>query len=160
MAARLQWKEFAALVPDVNSSLLSLSKIISESGLDLRLIELVKLRASQINTCAFCIQFHVNAAIKLGIASDKIRTLATWQIASQFSERECAALKWTELLTVIGSNESKLTDAYSEISGFFSDAEVAYLTAAIALISAWNRIAIAYQFSPPPPAKSSMEAPA
>lgn len=157
MTARSEWKEFAALAPEVNVSLLSVSKAISESGLDLRIIELVKLRASQLNGCAFCMQFHTNAATKLGVDDDRIHSLNRWQGASGFSERERVALMWTELLTVIGNNVPKLADAYLELQSLFSDAEVAHLTATVALISAWNRIAIAYQFSPPPPVTSGQE---
>jgi AhpD family alkylhydroperoxidase len=148
MAARKEWKDYAELAPAANSALLALSKAVHDSELDPKLVELVKLRASQINGCAFCIQYHATAARKLNIDSDRLQLLSVWRDTSIFSKHERAALRWTERLTLISSESGISDDEYERVKSVFADAEIAHLTAAIALINAWNRIAGAYQFSP------------
>ena len=149
MSVRKEWAEFAEIVPGINEALLSISKAIRESGLDPSLAELVKVRASLINGCAFCIQYHTAYAVKLGVSQDRLTLLAAWQDAPVYSERERAALRWTDLLTRLPSFEDVRDDQYAAVKEHFSDGELANLTSAIALINAWNRIAKAYSFSPP-----------
>ena len=116
-------------------------------GLDKQLLELVKIRASQINGCAFCVQYHILEAERLGIPQDKINLVVVWREAPQFSTRERAALAWTEALTVLGNGVSD--EVYAEASSEFSEKELLYLTSAVSVINVWNRYGVAYRWTPP-----------
>jgi AhpD family alkylhydroperoxidase len=116
------------------------------------LIELIKIRGSQINGCAYCLQFHLNAARRAKITETKLGLVAVWRDAGIFSAREKAALAWTEALTHVtpaGVDDPTYNDAAKE----FTESELASLTVAIATINAWNRIAMTYRFTPPIPPK-------
>jgi AhpD family alkylhydroperoxidase len=129
-----------------------LGEAIDASGLDKRLTELVKLRASQINGCAYCVQFHINLLRKLEVAPEKIDLIAVWREAGIFSERETAALAWAEALTE--SPHHNATDqAYAALLTQFTEQEAIFLTAAIGLINAWNRIGVGLRFAPPIPGR-------
>jgi AhpD family alkylhydroperoxidase len=145
---RSDWSAFAQAAPSVIAALTMLGKSVDESGLDKQLTELLKLRASQLNGCAFCLQFHLNLARKLGLAQTKIDLVATWRDAGVFSQRERAALAWTEALTLMA--QQPVADAvYVGLRAEFSESEIAFLTTAVGAINAWNRIAGALQFAPP-----------
>jgi AhpD family alkylhydroperoxidase len=151
--ARLEWEGFRELAPDANAALLSLSHVAANQGLDKGMLELVKLRVSQINGCAFCVSWHVNAAARLGVAASKLHTVAAWRGTPGFDERERAALAWAEALTQIGNG---VPDAvYAAAKTAFSERELALLTSTIMAINAWNRLGVAYQFTPPPIANSA-----
>ena len=158
MAARKEWQDFAELAPRVNESLITLSKAIHDSAVDAALLELVKLRASLINGCAFCIKYHTSNALKLGVSQDRLSLLAAWTDAPIYSEGERAALRWTDLLTHLDSSADVSDHEFAAVQEYFSDEDLAYLTAAIALINAWNRIARAYRFTPPNCEGSSIKA--
>jgi AhpD family alkylhydroperoxidase len=111
------------------------------------LLELIKLRASQINGCAFCVQFHILQAESLGIAADKLNLVVVWREAPLFSARERAALAWTEALTRL--TEGVSDEVYAQVSAEFSERELAYLSSAIASINVWNRLGVAYRWTPP-----------
>ena len=113
-------------------------------GLEPALLELVKLRASQINGCAYCIDMHWKDARAAGESEQRLYGLDAWREAAYYSDRERAALEWTEALTNItdGHVEGAVYDA---ARGHFSDKELADLTWAIAGINAWNRVAIAFR---------------
>lgn len=145
---RSDWHAFEQAAPGVISALAMLGKAIDESGLDKQLTELLKLRASQINGCAFCLQYHLNLARKHGLSPAKIDLVATWRDCRIFSERERAALAWTEALTLMAQHHIA-DSAYEQLQAVFSKSEIAFLTAAIGAINAWNRIAGALQFDPP-----------
>jgi AhpD family alkylhydroperoxidase len=147
----IDWKEFETLAPGIPAALRALSMAIDEGGLDKSLSELVKLRASQINGCAFCLQFHLNAARKLDIAPAKLDLLAAWHEAGVYTERERAALAWTEALTRM-PQQAIAPDCFAALELAFSRQEIVLLTGAIAAIQAWNRIAGALAFTPPVPA--------
>ncbi len=149
--ARMEYADFNQTAPAVAAALRSLSKAVDDSGLDKALTELIKVRASQINGCAFCVQFHLNVARGLGLDQRKLDLVAAWRDAGIFSTRELAALAWTEALTGLGTEGTDA--AYAQVSEQFSDAETAHLSAAIANINAWNRIAVGLRFSPPAPAQ-------
>jgi AhpD family alkylhydroperoxidase len=144
---RIGWQEYQKIAPAAYAALTALSQAVSASGLEKDLLEMLKLRASQINGCAFCTQFHLNAARQLGIPTEKLDLLVVWREAGIFSEREQAAFKWTEKLTNIAGDHISDED-YAAVSGQFSVSEVAYLTTAIGLINTWNRIAGPLQFVP------------
>jgi len=150
--ARMEYIDFTNTAPAVATALRALSKAVDDAGLDKSLTELIKLRASQINGCAFCVQFHLNAARGLGVDQRKLDLVAAWRDAGIFSAREQAALAWTEALTKL-SAESASDAVYAQVAGQFPAGELAHLSAAIANINAWNRIAVGLRFSPPAPAQ-------
>jgi len=145
--ARSEWKDFKALAPDVDNLVRSLGSAAAQFGIDKQLLELIKLRASQINGCAFCVQFHILAAEQLGIAPDKLNLVVVWREAPMFSTRERAALAWAEALTLVTQGVSD--EVYAEAAAEFSQPELAYLSSAIASINVWNRLGVAYRWSPP-----------
>ncbi|HVV42344.1 MAG TPA: carboxymuconolactone decarboxylase family protein [Nitrobacter sp.] len=144
--ARVEWQDFKKLAPDVNNAVSALSQLAAKSGLDKQLLELMKIRASQINGCAFCVQYHVLAAEALGVSADKLNLLVVWREAPVFSARERAALAWTEALTTLGHGVDD--EIYSEARAVFSDTELAYLSSAVAVINVWNRLGVAYRWTP------------
>lgn len=151
---RSDWPSFEHAAPAVIAALAMLGKAVDDSGLEKQLTELMKLRASQVNGCAFCIQFHLNVGRKLGLAPAKIDLVAAWRDAGVFSARERAALAWTEALTLIA--KQPVADAlFTQLQAEFSESEIAFLTTTIGAINAWNRIAGALQFSPPIPRDQS-----
>ena len=145
--ARSEYADFQKLAPDAFEIVSSLGKVAAKAGLDKQLLELIKLRASQINGCAFCVQYHILQAETLGGPTDKINLVVVWREAPQFSKRERAALAWTEALTLITGGVSD--DVFAEASAEFSEQELAYLTSAVASINAWNRYGAAFRWTPP-----------
>lgn len=150
MEMQMEWKTFAEMAPGVNAALLAMGKAIDESGLEKSLTELMKLRASQLNGCAFCTQMHLNVSRKAGVPETQLGLVAVWREAGVFSPREQAALAYTEALTLNPTSGvgEVLRD---QLMAQFSSQELPFLTAAIANINAWNRIAGALRFSPPLP---------
>ena len=150
MNTRIEYSRFSEIAPAVTAALTAISKSVTDSGLDKAMIEMIKIRASQINGCAFCVQYHLNIARKLSLSETKLSLLAVWREAGVFSARERAALAWTESLTHVTPNG--ITDeSYAEAKKEFNETELAFLTAAISSINAWNRIAMAFRFAPPIP---------
>ena len=154
--ARLTYEAFTKTAPAAHAALTALGRAVDESGLEKELTELVKLRASQLNGCAFCLQFHLNAARRLGVAREKLDLVAAWPDAGVFSPREMAALAWTEALTEMGA-ESTSDQAYAALLRHFNEREALFLTVAIGTINQWNRIAVALRF-PPPVARAAASA--
>src|SRR5580692_8292816 len=148
--ARMEFAEFDRLAPEARAALSALSKAVGDSGLDKGLTELIKVRASQMNGCAFCVQFHLNLARKLRVPQTKMDLVAVWRDAGVFTKREMAALAWTEVLTGVGP-VGVGDEAYAAVTTEFEESELVFLTAAVASINAWNRIAMAYRFTPPVP---------
>ena len=145
--ARSEYIDFQKLAPDAFDIVMAFGKVAAAAGLDKELLELVKLRASQINGCAFCVQFHILQAEKLGVSADKLNLVVVWREAPQFSARERAALAWTEALTLLPNGVSD--EVYAEAAQEFSETELTYLTSAIASINVWNRFGAAYRWTPP-----------
>jgi AhpD family alkylhydroperoxidase len=145
--ARKDYEEFKALAPDIYERVLALSQLAGQAGIDKELLELLKIRASQINGCAFCVQFHILEAERLGIPTDKLNLVVVWREAPQFSDRERAALAWTEALTLLPGGVSD--EVYAQASREFSEKELVYLGSAIAVINVWNRFGVAYRWTPP-----------
>ena len=144
--ARQEHLQLRKIAPDVYDAVLNLGQLAGKAGLDKNLIQLVKIRASQINGCAFCVQHNILEAEKLGLPADKINLLVVWREAPQFTARERAALAWTEALTVLGTGVSD--EVYVEASAEFSEKELSYLTSAISVINIWNRYGVAYRWTP------------
>ena len=151
--ARKEYTDFQRLAPDAFDLVQGLGRLAAKAGIDKQLLELVKLRASQINGCAFCVQFHILQGESLGISQDKLNLVVVWREAPQFSARERAALAWTEALTLISEGVSD--EVYAQASAEFSEQELTYLTSAIASINVWNRFGAAYRWTPPQRKKES-----
>ena len=144
MNARL---DFYKASPNAIKAMLELEEHIVKSGLEKPLIELVRLRASQLNGCAYCIDMHSKDARKAGESDRRLATLSAWQETPFFSDRERAALAWTESLTLVAQNH--VTDAtWGAVRPHFSDAELTDLTLLITAINGWNRFAIAFRKLP------------
>ena len=148
---------FMQAAPDTVKALMALEAQIQGSGLEQSLIELVKTRASQINGCAYCINMHTSDARKHGETEQRLYLLNAWREAPAYSERERAALAWTEAVTLIADTHAP-DDVYQEVRKHFSDAETVNLTMLIATINAWNRLAISFRAVPPVKAKAASAA--
>lgn len=145
--ARIDRGPYDKIAPATSAALLALGKAVDESGLDRSLTEIVKLRASQINGCAFCVQMHTNIGRQLKIPRAKLDQLVVWREAGIYCARERAALAWTEALTLMATGG--VPDAvYAQLQEQFSETEIAFLTAAVSNINAWNRIAGSLRFTP------------
>lgn len=146
---RLTYEAFAKAAPEVQAALRALGKAVDESGLEKPLTELIKVRASQINGCAFCLQMHLDLARKLGVAAAKLDLVAVWREAGdRFDAREKAALAWTETLTRL-TPESAADADYAALRAQFGEDEALFLTVAIGVINQWNRLGVALRFAPP-----------
>ena len=146
--ARKEYTDFEKLAPDVFAVVRDLGQFAAKAGLDKQLLELVKLRASQINGCAFCVQYHILQGESLGVPIDKLNLVVVWREVPQFSARERAALAWTEALTTLPNGVCD--EVYAEAAAEFSEKELTYLTSAIASINVWTRFGAAYRWTPPP----------
>jgi AhpD family alkylhydroperoxidase len=144
--ARSEPKDYRALAPDAYEIVSALGNAAAKAGIDKQLLELIKLRASQINGCGFCVQHHILQAESLGISADKLNLVVVWRETPLFSSRERAALAWTEALTLLTGGVSD--EVYARARTEFSDMELAYLSSAIASINAWNRLGVAYRWTP------------
>ena len=144
--SRSEYENFKALAPDAFDAVMALGQVAAKAGLDKQLLELIKLRASQINGCAFCVQFHILQGERLGIPADKLNLVVVWREAPLFSARERAALAWTEALTQLTPGVGD--EVYAQASAEFSEKELAYLTSAVASINVWNRLGVAYRWTP------------
>src|SRR5215475_4696777 len=117
------------MIPQEMAALQSLSQAVAKSGLEPEILELVKLRSSQLNGCAFCLQMHATDARKMGMSEEKLQLLSAWREAPVYSARERAAIAWTESLTLIAENEHGVPDeVYHDATTVFSDEELAHLT--------------------------------
>jgi len=149
MSTRIAYETFVRDAAPVAAALSAMSKAVDAAGLEKPLTELLKMRASQINGCAFCIQYHLNIAREKAVPRAKLDLVAAWHEAPEyFSERERAALAYTEALSA--KLHEGVSDAlYEKVAQQFPGEQMAFLTAAVANINAWNRIAVALRFAPP-----------
>jgi AhpD family alkylhydroperoxidase len=144
MEARIDYRKHA---PEALRAMLDLEKYIASSGLDEQLIHLLKMRASQINGCAFCIDMHAKDARALGETEQRLYELDAWRETPFYSERERAALAWTEAITNVAQTHVP-DEVYEEVRKQFSEKEIVDLTVVAAVINMWNRIAIATRAVP------------
>ena len=133
--------------PEAYQAMLGLEKYLHRSGLSKTLLELIKIRASQINRCAFCIDMHTLDARKNGETEQRIYALNAWKEAPFFTPSERAVLAFTEAVTMIAEN-SVSEEIYAEVSQYFTSNQIAQILVAITTINAWNRIAIATRLVP------------
>jgi len=130
--------------PDMMKALTALEAQIKDSGLEPGLIELVKTRASQINGCAYCIHMHTRDARIRGETEERLYLLNAWRESPLYSDRERAALAWTEAVTLVSETHVP-DDVFEAARKHFSEEELAKLTFLVAAINAWNRIAISFR---------------
>lgn len=145
--AAISWAEARALAPDVFAAFSAVSAGVAKSGLDPLLVELVKIRASQMNGCAFCLQMHLAMARAAGESEERMHLVSVWRDAPVFTSRERAALAWTEAtcrLTEAGADPAARAAALK----VFTPQELVNLAASVALINAYNRIAGPLGFEP------------
>ena len=136
--------DYGKVAPAIYDRMDVLDQYLAECGLDERLLHLVRLRASQVNGCAYCIDMHWKDARAVGESEQRLYGLDGWREAPYYSDRERAALEWTEALTNV--TDGHVPDAvYDAVRGHFSEKELADLTWAVAAINAWNRISIAFR---------------
>ncbi len=141
MKARLNPYQAA---PEAMKAMTGLDGAIESSGLEPSLIDLVKTRASQINGCAFCLHMHTREARGRGESETRLYLLDAWRESPLYTERERAALAWTEAVTLVA--QTHVPDAvYDEVKRHFAEGELVKLTLLVATINAWNRIAISFR---------------
>ncbi|MEN3975715.1 carboxymuconolactone decarboxylase family protein [Emcibacter sp. SYSU 3D8] len=129
------------IAPEGTKAMIAVETAIADSGLEHSLVELVKVRASQLNGCSFCIHMHVKDALKNGESNMRLHLLNAWRHSPLYTDRERAALNWTEILTRVGKTHAPDAD-YELLKARFNETEIAYLTLLIGAINAWNMIQI------------------
>lgn len=134
--------DYQRQIPEILKAMSAAEQAIADSGLDPRLRHLVKLRASQINGCAFCVKMHLGEARKDGETQERLDRVVVWRHVDDFDEREKAALAWTEALTLLDGNADR-AELRQRLTHSFADGEIASLTATIAMINLWNRLMVA-----------------
>ncbi len=144
MQARL---DYAQAAPEGVKIMHAMERYLRECGLEQSLLHLVKVRASQMNGCAYCIDMHTKQARAHGESEQRLYALAAWRETPFFSDRERAALAWTEALTAVA--DTHVPDAvYERVRRHFDERELVNLTLAITTINSWNRIVIAFRTVP------------
>jgi AhpD family alkylhydroperoxidase len=138
--------EYAKVAPEAYRAMLGMSAYLARCGLEKGLLELIKIRVSQINGCAFCLDMHTKDARALGETEQRIYMLGAWRETPFYTDRERAALAWAEALTHIGDGVSDA--AFAELSQQFTEKEVVDLTWAVVSINGWNRVAISMRAVP------------
>ncbi|WP_437311817.1 carboxymuconolactone decarboxylase family protein [Sorangium sp. So ce388] len=133
--------KYEQVIPDVLQALTGVHRVIEGHALDRKIIHLVHLRASQINQCAFCVKMHTSEARQDGETNDRLDRVVVWEHVSDFSERERAALAWTEALTVL-DRKTDYAPLRARLREHFSEEEIGVLTAAVAMINLWNRFQV------------------
>ena len=128
-------------VPAVLQAFIAAEGAVAAAGLDKGLLHLVKLRASQINQCAFCVKMHTKEARQDGETNDRLDRLVVWRHVSDFTPREKAAFAWTEALTEL-SPRTDFAPLRAELRAHFTDAQASALTSAVAMINLWNRLQV------------------
>lgn len=144
MEPRIDYSKHA---PEAQKAMGALEKYIFSCGLDHKLIHLIKFRASQLNGCAFCIDMHSKDARALGESEQRLYELDAWRETPFYSDRERAALEWTEALTLV--SETHVPDeVYEKVRKLFSEKEIVDLSLIVGAINLWNRLAISVRAVP------------
>ncbi|WP_443115792.1 carboxymuconolactone decarboxylase family protein [Herbaspirillum seropedicae] len=133
----------AKLAAPAFNALLKASEVVHQSGVDPKLLELVFLRVSQLNGCAFCVDMHSHDLLQKGEDQQRLNTLAAWREIPFFTDAERAALNWAERFTHLHQQDADKEDAaFAQLQQHFNDTEIANLTFAVAIINAWNRLGV------------------
>lgn len=139
--------EYAKVAPGAYKAMLGLEQYVRGCGLEPSLLELVKMRASQLNGCAFCLDMHSQDARAAGETEQRLYLLDAWREAPFYSERERAALAWTEAVTMVSGGHVP-DDVYAAARERFTEEELVNLTMAVVAINGWNRLAIGFRSEP------------
>jgi len=139
--------QYTKLAQPALKALLDIEKYVKGCGLEEKLLHLIKMRASQINGCAYCIDMHSKDARALGETEQRLYELNAWRETPFYTERERAALAWAEALTLIAETHAP-DSVFEEVRKHFSEKEIVDLTHAISAINSWNRLAIAMRSVP------------
>lgn len=139
--------EVSKVAPGVYKALIGVEEYLHQCGLEEKLVLLVKLRASQINGCGFCLDMHWKDLIAAGEEPQRMYSLPAWRECPYYTDRERAALAWTDAVTLVADGHVP-DSVYEEVRPFFNDKELADLTLAITAINSWNRLAIASRMRP------------
>ena len=153
-SVRKGWRDLDVIAPGVTRAISMIGNVVKRSGLDTELIELIKIRVSQINGCAYCLQMHINVAREAGVAPERIDLLPVWPEVDVYTEREKAALAWAQAVNDIAHGGIS-DEAYAAVHAQFSEEEIAILSAAIVQINAYNRFGAIYRMKPPEPKRDS-----
>ncbi|MGH9108323.1 MAG: carboxymuconolactone decarboxylase family protein [Acidimicrobiales bacterium] len=148
--------DYGKVYPEAIKAMLGLEEAVHASSLEPELLELVKIRSSQINGCGYCLDMHTKDATAMGVTAQRQHVLAAWEEAPFYSPRERAALAWCEALTLLPASGAP-DEAYEQVASEFSPEEVVALTLAVIAINGWNRLAVglrspvgSYQRQSPP----------
>lgn len=136
--------DYYKVSPEAIKAMMGLEEFVNHCGLEKQLLELVKLRVSQINGCAFCVDTHCADAIKAGESQRRLNAVAVWHEAPFFTERERAALAWAEAVTLLSETHAP-DDLYQQVREHFDEKETVNLTMAIITINSWNRLAVSFR---------------
>jgi len=140
--------DYAKVIPDAMKALGTVHSYVAKSGLSRELIDLVYLRVSLINGCAYCIDMHTRDLLKAGVKQEKVALVPVyWEAQSYFTEQERAALAWAESLTLVSQTKAP-DDVYAEAARQFNEKQLGDLTVAIGLMNTYNRIAIGFRREP------------
>ena len=140
---------YPVAAPDAYKAVFALETYVArQSGLPARLVHLIKLRASHLNGCAFCVDMHVKEARKDGLSEQWINLIPVWQESPVYSEEERAVLGWTDAVTLIAQTRAP-DDAFEAVRAHFSEADVSKITVAIGTINLWNRLAVSMRSQHP-----------
>ncbi len=136
--------QYADVMPGAMKAMVALAREVRHSSLEPGLVELVKIRASQLNGCAYCVDTHVRAAKSRGEDDARLHLLSVWRDAPCYTDRERAALRWCEEVTLIAETHASGA-AYADLSRVFSQEEIVALTHAVISINGFNRLAVAFR---------------
>lgn len=139
--------DFYTIAPDAIKAMLNVEGYVNKCGLEHSLLHLIKLRASQINQCAFCVDMHAADARKGGESERKLFAVSAWRETPFFTKRERAALAWAEAITLLSETHAP-DDVYQEVLQHFNEKEAVDLTMAIVMINSWNRLAVSFRKQP------------
>src|SRR5215470_9563777 len=135
---------YVKAAPAVYEGMLAMQRVVDNSGLEKPLLELIKIRASQINKCAYCLHMHTRDARKGGESEERIYLLEAWRESPLYTARERATLAWTEALTLLPETGAP-DEVYAEVAALFAEPEIVNLTLAIAAINMWNRFGVGFR---------------
>jgi AhpD family alkylhydroperoxidase len=141
MQARIR---YATLDSDARQALLGLETYLEHCDLELSLIDLIRIRVSQINGCAFCLDMHLKDARASGETDDRLFMLSTWRESALYTNREQAALEWAESLTLVSENHVS-DELYEQVRAHFSERELISVTMATVAINSWNRMNVSFR---------------
>lgn len=139
--------DYFKISPDAIKAMMGLENFVNNCGLEKPLLELVKLRVSQINGCAFCVDKHSDDALKLGESPRRLNAVAVWGETPFFTDRERAALAWAEAVTLLPTTHAP-DHLYQDVIKNFTEKETVDLTTAIVTINSWNRLAVSFRKTP------------